>query len=360
MAAPPGIDAPYPGWARENRGPVIMAVMSTLTGLCLLFVVARIYCRAVLRDRFAIEDCIVILSAVLIISNVVLACVAIAYGAGRHLATLPPEAAHRAIFFNMVGSAPGILSFTLPKFAAIILLAKLLYPGRWHKVVMWVISILYFLMSAITMVLIWVQWVLFTYTVVHGVFGALFDLYLAIYPSVIMMTIVRLNWKKKLALSSALGFGYWELGGLLTNEISAAAIAAYKCYTLSNLFSMQDFTYNMENLVLWTNIEANCVLIGACIPCLYPLIQKLFGASALGSSTPGDEEREAIVTIGSHPKEEQRVKRPHCLSGLGHSTDHVNGRKSANGYIVLEERPSRPNNAEQWAAEAVAELSQRQ
>ncbi|KAL2131694.1 hypothetical protein VTI74DRAFT_4737 [Chaetomium olivicolor] len=375
MAARSRIDAPYLGWAPENRGPVNMAVVSTLTGLGLLFVAARIYCRAVLRDRLAIEDYIIILSTVLIISNVVLACVAIAYGAGRHLATLPPEDAHRAIFFIVVSSAPGILSFTLPKFAAIILLAKILNPGWWHKVVMWVISIIYFLMSAVTMVLVWVQctpvaaqwggaegtcWnpgTVFPYTVVHGVVGALFDFYLAIYPSVIMMTIVQ-HKRKKLALSSMLGFGY-----------CAGAIAAYKCYTLSNVFSTQDFTYNMEDIVLWTNgsnaplsysIEANCVLIGTCIPCLYPLVKKFFGESALGGSTPDDKEREAIVTIGSPPKDEQRVRRPYSLSGLDHSIDEIDGGNSADCYVALEERPFQSNTAEQWAAEAVAKLSQQQ
>lgn len=119
------------------------------------------------------------------------------------------------------------MSFTLPKFAVVILLVKILDPGRWHRQVMGFVSIFYFLTSVITIVLIWAhctpaaaQWdavkgtcwnpdILFIYTVVHGIFGALFDFYLAIYPSLVILRTIRINRKKKLALSSALGFGYW-------------------------------------------------------------------------------------------------------------------------------------------------------
>ncbi len=163
----------------------------------------------------------------LLITNVALLVVAVHYGVGKHIAALSPHEISDAIFFTAVGAGSGIMSFTIPKFAVTILLARLLNPGQWHRVVMWAISILFFTMSAITVVLVWVQctpvaaqwgaaegtcWrprVMFTWTLVHGIFGVLFDLYLALYPSIKMMTLSRLNWRKKLALSSALGFGYW-------------------------------------------------------------------------------------------------------------------------------------------------------
>jgi hypothetical protein len=163
----------------------------------------------------------------LVVANLALLGVTVSYGAGRHIVALSPEDASRAILFSAISSVPGILCFTIPKFAVIILLARLLSPGRWHKLAMWVVSIIYFLMSAVCIVLVFAQcrpvqaqwgaaigrcWkphVMFTYTIVHGVFGAVLDLYLAIYPSIKMMTLTWVNWKKKLALSSALGFGYW-------------------------------------------------------------------------------------------------------------------------------------------------------
>ncbi len=41
-----------------------------------------------------------------------------------------------------------------------------------------------------------------------GICSVLFDFYLAIYPTIVL-SMLQLNWKKKLALSSSLGFGYW-------------------------------------------------------------------------------------------------------------------------------------------------------
>lgn len=59
------------------------------------------------------------------------------------------------------------------------------------------------------------------------------------------------------------------------------------------------------------SIEANCVLIGACIPTLYPLVKKVFGSSALGGSTPnkdnsGPPGSDTIVTIGSGDKRRKK------------------------------------------------------
>lgn len=78
---------------------------------------------------------------------VALAIVAIHYGGGRHAATLEPENLMNAIKYTVISFAPGVLSFTTPKFAVVILLAKLLNPGRVHKTIMWCVSIAYGLFS---------------------------------------------------------------------------------------------------------------------------------------------------------------------------------------------------------------------
>jgi len=45
-------------------------------------------------------------------------------------------------------------------------------------------------------------------TCIYPVFSAVFDLYLALYPSIVLMSL-QMNLRKKLGLSTALGFGYW-------------------------------------------------------------------------------------------------------------------------------------------------------
>lgn len=152
-----------------------------------------------------------------------------------------------------------------------------------------------------------------------GITSALLDFYLAFYPTIVLFKLL-MNWRKKLALSSALGFGY-----------CAAAITSYKTYTLTIVPDRADFTWAVDDLVLWTNIEANCVIIGACIPCLYPLVKKVFGASALSGGTPRHQNQNqggTIITIGSSPKRQRRPVRPFGLSEL----DTRNG-ENKNGAV---------------------------
>lgn len=79
------------------------------------------------------------------------------------------------------------------------------------------------------------------------------------------------------------------------------------------------------------------MLIGACIPCLYPLVKKVFGASALGGSTPKDsrqiqsgQNNNTIITIGSYPNNKNRGKGIFGLSEL----DTINDDSK---YIISEE-----------------------
>jgi hypothetical protein len=100
------------------------------------------------------------------------------------------------------------------------------------------------------------------------------------------------------------------------------------------------------------------VLIGACIPTLFPLAKKFFGASVLSSSShsaPKDGQKSAIRTIGSYPKNKKRPKR--SVLGLSDldtikDMDTVNDN---NKYITLEEGAFRVSIAEdEWGKETIA------
>jgi hypothetical protein len=72
----------------------------------------------------------------------------IRYGSGRHAATLEVPDLEKAIMYITLGFVPGILSFTVPKFAVILLLCNLLNPTRLHRWVLWTMSAINF--AAIT------------------------------------------------------------------------------------------------------------------------------------------------------------------------------------------------------------------
>ncbi|KAK3324941.1 hypothetical protein B0H66DRAFT_107629 [Apodospora peruviana] len=358
-----------PGFAEENKGPLILGVTSSLTALTLLFVLARVYSRILSANRLAVDDYIVILCICLSISYVGVAAVAISYGGGRHVAILDPADVTMAVKYTVISFVPGVSSFIIPKFAVVILLAKLLNPGRIHKTIMWVVSILYLLLAAGMLVInfaqctpaaaqwggaegtCWDRKITVDYALALGAVSVVFDFYLAIYPTVVLSKL-HMSWKKKLALSSSLGFGY-----------CAGAVTIYKCTTLEGLLHLQDFTYAVDDVVLWTNIEANCVLIGACIPTLYPLLKKIWGSSVLGGSTPNNKgssghaaksgpASNGIVTIGSYPTGNKK-KRSKLGSQFGSQFETLND-DSDSKYIILEERSFQADETRDEETAAIA------
>ena len=176
---------------------------------------------------------------------------AVHHGAGRHTDVLTPAAASASVYYILIAFVFGVFSFSVPKFAVLILLTKILDPGVNHRRVMWVISVVYSLLAAGMVVInyaqcepaskqwggtegtCWPRTNTFAYSLALGsafsplprcavlspspveqgltgttVCSALFDFYLAVYPTVVL-TRLNMGWKKKLGLSSALGFGYW-------------------------------------------------------------------------------------------------------------------------------------------------------
>lgn len=152
----------------ETRGLVTIVVGSVMTGLGVLLTVLRLISRQISLRRFTVDDYVVILSAVRthhrpatpkkphpltpqprqLINLIYLALcgVAVHYGAGRHAYELTPAAASTSVYYIIIGFMFGVLSFTVPKFAVLLLLVKILDPGVAHRRVMWVVSVLYALL----------------------------------------------------------------------------------------------------------------------------------------------------------------------------------------------------------------------
>ncbi len=148
------------------------------------------------------------------------------YGFGKHMATLSREDFQRALMFMIISFEPGIILFATPKFAVVILLVQILHPGPRHTIVLWVVSIAFAIMLVGNLVInlaqctpaaaqwgavkgvCWDRRVAIEYSIVFASVSALGDFYLALWPTVVMCRQI-MNWRKKLALSSALGFGYW-------------------------------------------------------------------------------------------------------------------------------------------------------
>ncbi|KAI0892183.1 hypothetical protein F4806DRAFT_248208 [Annulohypoxylon nitens] len=264
----------------EDKGRMTIITISTISAISTLFAVARLWVRVRIRGKFQVDDFIIAFSVICGWMSVGFSTAAVHSGSGRHIQTLTIEELQGAILFTMVSLFPGMLSFALPKIAVVILLSRLLNPSRPHLIWLWFMCIFCLLAILVTIGIGFGQcqpprsrwdfsvpakfcydtWILVNYTCASCAFSAFVDLYLSVYPGVVLYNI-QLPTKKKIALSAALGIG----------SISTA-VALYKITVLASLASA-DFTYESCDLIIWTIIEGSVIIIAACIPLLQPLLE---------------------------------------------------------------------------------------
>ncbi|KAM0689331.1 hypothetical protein Q7P36_011408 [Cladosporium allicinum] len=270
----------------------MVTIVATLTGVSAMFVAARLFVRIKLRS-LGLDDYLIVLAMICAFVNLGISSAAAASGSGRHFDTLSLEDKQNVIKYTMAAFCPGVLSFAIPKLAVVALLTKLLNPSPAHRILLWCsTSVTAIVIFGCVIILYaqctpsrsqwdfsvegecWSPWTLVNYSIFAGALSAFMDLYLAIYPAVILAQL-QMNVKKKAALGVALGIG----------SVSCV-VAAYKCTQLPSLAS-DDFSYNTANLVIWTCVEGSTIIIASCIPILQPLVKVIFDKNAFSSARRG-------------------------------------------------------------------------
>ncbi|KAJ6128237.1 hypothetical protein N7471_009454 [Penicillium samsonianum] len=287
-------DAPKTG----NKGPEMMAVMWSMTTLATLLVIARLCVRQRMLRNFGFDDWLIGASMIFGLIFVATTTVSVTYGYGQHTSNLGPKTAELALMWNMISFIFGIISFALPKLAVAALLHRILNPNLIQRLIVWGLVCLVAVIALIN-ILIYVTmcnppqalwktsmvlsgeatcrdvWILINYATFNGAFSAFVDLFLAVYPGVVLFKL-QMSLRKKIALTAALGLGS-----------IAAATAMVKCAQIKGLADQTDPTYSTVPLVVWTNVEANVVVIAACIPTLQPMLELILRKLKLVSTSKG-------------------------------------------------------------------------
>ncbi|KAL3471342.1 hypothetical protein BJX99DRAFT_250517 [Aspergillus californicus] len=275
-----------PEYARETPGPMLVAVSWPLFVVSATMVSARLYIRARWLRNIGLEDYIIAVSLLILAAFTIVYTVAVSMGYGRHAEVLLEEIGMDSLteimLLDIIASLLGIIAFTLPKLAIAILLQRILNPGRLQRLCLWTLISLLLLTCCVVVIMLFTacdpveaQWtpdlvptdathclpqiVSVSISTFYGALAAFTDLYLAIYPVVVLATL-KITLKKKLALCAVLGLG-----------IVACCMAVVKCLQLPRIYDRGDAPHAMVYLALWTSIEANTVMIASCIPTLGPL-----------------------------------------------------------------------------------------
>ncbi|KAH6954756.1 hypothetical protein DER45DRAFT_633158 [Fusarium avenaceum] len=280
-------------YLEANKGPAILGIVLTASILSTVFVFGRVFTRKRIIGALHLDDWFTVIAMIFQWCQVAVTIVAVRDGNGRHFDTLNMSQQQNAIFFTVLGFPFGVMAFGFPKLAVVALITRLMNPGRVHRIFLWTLAGCCMLSLAGCIIILfaqcspvesqwdfsitdkscWSPYILIDFAIFSGALSAATDLYLAIYPAVVLYSL-QMNKRRKIALSCALGIGS-----------TATIVAIYKCTRLPSLGS-PDFSYETSDLVIWTIIEASTIIIASCIPVLQPLVDAMLGRRAFGSS-PG-------------------------------------------------------------------------
>ncbi|KAK1518687.1 uncharacterized protein CCOS01_11507 [Colletotrichum costaricense] len=220
----------------EDKGPVALGIVISMSVLSTLFTAGRLFVRGRILKQFHLDDYLIVASV-----------------------------KSGAILWTIAGFPPGVMSFGLPKLAVVALLTRIMNPSKWHALFLWFIAS-FCLINLIGCVIIlfaqcqpshsqwdfsvtdktcWDKWILVYFAIYSGGFCAFVDLYLAIYPAVVLA---------KLQMS-------------LIDRCYIQMLSASKSRKLGLLI-----------------VEGSTMIIAACIPVLQPLGELIFGKRIFSSS----------------------------------------------------------------------------
>ncbi|KAK1676920.1 integral membrane protein [Colletotrichum godetiae] len=285
-----GLEKGSDAWKAQDKGPGIITVCWIFTALSTIFVLGRVVVRWKIMRKFHSDDYFVIAGLVCGYISTSLSTLAVYSGIGKHLELLTLEQQEDGMLWTTAAQCPGIMSFGLPKLAVVSLLTRLMNPGAYHKWFLWWMAIWYQLTLFVTVGLLIGRYtptsslwdfsiegtcfspeILINFSIYAGTFSAFVDVYLAVYPAIVLLRL-QMALKKKIALSCALGIG--AISGV---------VAIYKTTRLP-LLASEDYSYETPDLVVWTVIEGSTIIIASSIPVLHPLLELILKRNPFSSA----------------------------------------------------------------------------
>ncbi|KAE9577985.1 hypothetical protein CGCF415_v009686 [Colletotrichum fructicola] len=278
-------------WKAQDKGPTIIVVCWIVTAISTCFVLGRVCVRGKIMRKFHSDDWFIILGLFCGYISTALSTIAVSYGNGKHMKLLSTEQKQGAILWTTAAFCPGIMSFGLPKLAVISLLTRLMNPGAGLLLgrctparSLWDFSVTGQCFS---------KQILVAYCIYAGAFSAFVDVYLAVYPAIVLFGL-QMSTKKKVALSCALGIG--SVSGV---------VAVYKTTRIPSLAS-DDFSYDTSDLVIWTVVEGSTIIIASSIPVMQPLLELILRRNPFSSGKGSKQTLQYYEHYGSQSKSKSR------------------------------------------------------
>ncbi|TDZ15158.1 hypothetical protein Cob_v011881 [Colletotrichum orbiculare MAFF 240422] len=309
----------------QNIGGVIIASVVPATAITTMFALSRLFVTGWIQKRIQFDDGILLAALVSGWTSTATTLKAVSIGHGRHVTSLSDFQKEAILHWTIMAFSFGIFALVLPKLAVVALVNRLLQPKRSQRVFLWALAIFCGLalmgnvaglyaqcsaaqdkMSFMTKACLGPEMAV-EYSISTSGISAATNAYLAVY---VALSIRKLHFarRKRIGLAISLALG-----------IIALITAIFKCTRLKSLGS-PDFTYDAADLVIWTSLEADVVIMAACIPAMQPLIDYVF-------PHPSDDDRGSLASPMSPTSSAARRKKwsmsqdPESAQGFETSTE---------------------------------------
>ncbi|KAL2130630.1 hypothetical protein VTI74DRAFT_6131 [Chaetomium olivicolor] len=316
-------------WEEEDYGVLADKACWAMFAVTTVIVGLRVFCRAWYgRARgggLGVDDYITLGCLAVFLATCILITMGSRHGLGRHLKTLPKENLVPALKYNVIISAVLIWTFSLPKFAIISTLQRILSPGLKTTIFFWGLG----LSSQACILATSVWWfkqcdpvergwdqsvpgtcapvsVLANLGYFTSAYSAFLDVFFASYP---VPFIMRLNMplKTRLAVSTALGL-----------SALACVVSIYKLAIFGQVFDIMavDPTYPVPYLDILGVAEGTILIVCASLPTLGPLFRAAKEKITDGSRGAGSMSRNQFEASGQG-----------LSAGGSRNWDHYKGQK---------------------------------
>ncbi|KAL7621418.1 hypothetical protein AAE478_008740 [Parahypoxylon ruwenzoriense] len=265
-----------------DRGPRLMAMFWTWTGLASMLLTLRFYARYKIH-ALGWDDWMMLITVVLFIITTCFVTYMSSIGGSRHVYYLSPEQRLEAVKWSWISQPWAIFLFATGKASVAILILR--FVGRntvWRKYILYFIVVTIFIINSLGCILTFAQcnppralWVPgiqascwdpeiqtnFNYFLAAWNIAA--DIVLALLPATFISKL-KLPPTKRIALCALLGLG-----------LVAAIFSGVKVRFLGDLAAREDFTWSAYDIQVWTGAEAFVMMVCGNIPTLQPLWARL-------------------------------------------------------------------------------------
>ncbi|KAF7561194.1 hypothetical protein G7046_g2952 [Stylonectria norvegica] len=332
-------------WEAEDYGIIADRACWAMFAVTTVIVILRICCRVFFGQGklggLGSDDYITVFCVLITLVTCIVITIGSSHGLGRHMLTLEPDERVQALKWNVIISSILIWTFSLPKFAIIAILKRILDYGLKTTIVFWGLAISS--QACILATSIW--WFKQCDPVEYGwdrsidgtcsdvsvladlgyftsAYSAFLDIFFALYP---IPFIMRLNMplKSRIAVSTALGL-----------SVLACIISIYKLTIFGDVFKILnvDPTYPVPYLDILGLAEGCILIVCASLPTLGPLFRLARGKLTTLNSSRGRSEQPGTSNQGIPSENSDRWANlrghklddpEHGSTGMGSSVDDI-------------------------------------